>query len=59
MTAKRKPGRPDTHLTDRPTCIRMTVMMWAQIQQAAEKRDMSISAWWREAVEKQLEAESR
>lgn len=59
MTDKRKPGRPDTHLSEKPKAIRMTQAMHDQIATAAARAGKSWSQWWRDAVQDALSAVRR
>lgn len=55
MSQKRKPGRPNTHLSEKPRAIRMPQSLHDQIHAAAEREGLSWSEWWRRAVTRALE----
>ena len=55
MTEKRKPGRPNTHLSESPIAVRMPTSMAAQVKAAAAREAIAISAWLRRAIQRALD----
>lgn len=55
MSEKRRPGRPDTHLSEHPFAVRLSHAMVAQMKAAAGKARTSVSEWLRRAIEVALQ----
>jgi hypothetical protein len=56
MSAKRKPGRPDTHLSEHAVSFRLSHAMVAQMKQAAGAEKLTATEWLRRAIDDALRA---
>lgn len=59
MTEKRKPGRPNEHLSEAALMVRMSRALLDRAKAAARRIGLTSSEWWRQAGQRQIDDQER